>query len=573
MTQASRREDADEAGDLGLLNKAILRTMRQPLVVLDGGLVVESVNNAFCQHFNVDPAEANGRRIYDLGNGQWKIPDLRALLEDVIPDGRDVTDFRVDHDFPSLGRRIMMLNAHRMTREGRSDQILLSIEDVTDREIARKEFEEQKIYVEKIVNSSHDALLVLDLDLHVKTANETYYKVFQAKPAETVGRPVYELGDGQWNIPELLGLLQNVLPENNAFDDFCIAHDFPSIGRRVMQFNARRLDHMQLILLAIDDRTGVQESAALFRIMADNLPHIVWLHDEVGRQQFVNRTFCDYFAVNREEMRDQKWQVLIHPEDAADYVAEFAACVRERRPFHAEVRVKRGDEWRWLESWGMPLFDDAGHYMGQVGTSVDVTSRRRDEQLRQLLLQELDHRVKNTFSLIQAIANQTLKGDRPIEELRAAFIGRLRSLANASSLLTRDSWESASLSRLVSDVLTSCCISKGRLTVEGPEVMLRPRQAVSMALALHELCTNAVKYGALSGVHGRVCVRWTLRDGDPRHLTLVWSEHDGPSVSPPGTSGFGTKLLRQALSGDLAARVRMDFRPEGLRCTIAGDLT
>ena len=85
--------------------------------------------------------------------------------------------------------------------------------------------------------------------------------------------------------------------------------------------------------------------------MTDNLPHIVWLHDEEGRQQFVNQTFCDYFGVTREEMRDQKWQVLMHPEDANAYVAEFAACVRERRPFHAEVRVKRGEEWRWLESW------------------------------------------------------------------------------------------------------------------------------------------------------------------------------------------------------------------------------
>jgi two-component system, chemotaxis family, CheB/CheR fusion protein len=577
MTEASGSNvfgPADSANELRLLNAAILRTMRQPLVVLDGGLVVESANCAFCDLFKIDPDEAQGRKIYELGNGQWNIPDLRALLEDILPDSANVTDFKVEHEFPVLGRRIMMLNAHRMARDGRSDQILLAIEDITDRELARKELEGQKVYVEKIVDSSHDALLVLDFNLKVKTANETFYKVFQVEPSETVGRPVYELGNGQWNIPALHSLLQNVLPDNNAFDDFGIVHDFPKIGRRLMQINARRVDHLQLILLAIDDQTGVEESAALFRSMADNLPHIVWLHDEEGRQQFVNQTFCDYFGVTREEMRDQQWQVLMHPADADAYMTEFGACVRERRPFHAEVRVERGDgEWRWLESWATPRFDDAGHYLGQVGTSADITQRKSEERLRQLLLEELDHRVKNTFALIQAIANQSLRGDRPITELRAAFIGRLRALASANELLTRENWEKARLSQLVSNVLTSGGTLEGRFAAEGPEVVLQPRQATSMALALHELCTNAVKYGALSGERGRVSVRWALREGVPQHLTLVWSEHDGPAVTPPSTRGFGTVLLEQALASDLGARISNEFRPEGLRCTIAADLS
>jgi PAS domain S-box-containing protein len=318
----------------------------------------------------------------------------------------------------------------------------------------------------------------------------------------------------------------------------------------------------------------LRESESLFRGMADNLPHIVWLHDAEGKQEFVNQTFCDYFGVTREEMRDQKWKILVHSEDAEAYAAEFAACVRERRPFHAEVRVKdRTGEWRWLESWSTPRFDEAGQYVGHVGTSADVTDRKHEEQIRKLLLEELDHRVKNSFALVQAIANQSLRGDRPIDVQRAAFVGRLRALANANDLLTRENWEKANLSELVCDALTSTGAARDRFATDGPEVVLQPRHAISMALALHELCTNAVKYGALSKSSGRVTIHWTVRNEDPGHLTLVWSEHDGPAVSPPGAKGFGSVLLEQALAAELGAEVSMDFRPEGLSCTIEAALS
>ena len=317
----------------------------------------------------------------------------------------------------------------------------------------------------------------------------------------------------------------------------------------------------------------LRESEALFRSMADNLPHIVWLHDADGKQEFVNQTFCDYFGVMREEMRDHKWQILVHSEDAEAYAAEFSACVRERRSFHAEVRVKNhAGEWRWLESWGTPRFDETGRYLGHLGTSADVTDRKHEEQLRQLLLEELDHRVKNTFALVQAIANQSLRGDRPIEVQRAAFVGRLRALASANDLLTRENWEKASLAELVSEAASSTGMAADRFAVNGPDVILQPRQAISLALALHELCTNAVKYGALSQDHGRVAVRWAVRDDKTEHLTLLWSEHDGPAVSPPDARGFGSVLLEQALAGEPGAEVRMEFRPEGLCCVIEADL-
>jgi PAS domain S-box-containing protein len=316
---------------------------------------------------------------------------------------------------------------------------------------------------------------------------------------------------------------------------------------------------------------NIRRSEALFRDMADNLPLMVWVHDAEGNQEFVNQTFCDYFGVTRQEMRNSKWQMLVHPEDADVYLSEFAACVRERRPFHAEVRVQRDGEWRWLESWGTPRFDEAGSYVGHVGTSADVTERKENEQLRDLLSQELTHRVKNILAIVQAMANRSMRSDRPLEEQREIFNGRLRALAGAHESLTRHDWKKATLHQIIEEARASCGISEDRVSVSGPEVMLEPREAVAMTLGLHELCTNAVKYGGLSAPDGGVEITWEVPEDRPAHLRVQWSERGGPPVTPPESKGFGSQLIEQALAAEFGAKVHMEFRPDGLRCTIEAD--
>lgn len=131
----------------------------------------------------------------------------------------------------------------------------------------------------------------------------------------------------------------------------------------------------------------LRESEERFRIMADGLPHIVWVHGPDGQQQFVNKTFCEFFGVTREEMRGGRWKLLTHQDDAQSYAAKFIECVRDRKPFNAQVRVRRHDgAWRWIESWGQPRFTDTGEFLGFVGTSIDVTERRAsDEKLKRVL--------------------------------------------------------------------------------------------------------------------------------------------------------------------------------------------
>jgi PAS domain-containing protein len=232
----------------------VVDTIHQPLLVLDKDLRVLETNPAFYRAFQVRETETVGRLVYKLGNGQWDIPALRDLLERVLPERQSVSDFRVEHDFEQIGRRVMLLNARRL-EAAPEPRLLLAINDITSIERARWEAEGQREYAQKVVDASRDALLILGWDLRVKEANETFYTKFKVIPGETEGCLVYELGNGQWNIPKLRELLETILPQNSAFDDFEVEHEFESIGRRYMMLNARRIDHMQLILLAIEDMT------------------------------------------------------------------------------------------------------------------------------------------------------------------------------------------------------------------------------------------------------------------------------------------------------------------------------
>jgi two-component sensor histidine kinase len=204
-----------------------------------------------------------------------------------------------------------------------------------------------------------------------------------------------------------------------------------------------------------------------------------------------------------------------------------------------------------------------------VGTNIDVTDRRRAEEHQRLLVNELNHRVKNTLAIVQGIAQQTFKGVDGVAEAKAAFEGRLAALSAAHNLLTRESWESASIAQVVEDAIRPYGGLPGHASADGPDLKLNPKMAVSLALALHELGTNAAKYGALSSPEGRVEIAWRVEDD---RLKLVWRETGGPVVSAPDRRGFGTRMIERGLASDLDGTARIDFRREGVVCTVEAPL-
>jgi two-component sensor histidine kinase len=198
-----------------------------------------------------------------------------------------------------------------------------------------------------------------------------------------------------------------------------------------------------------------------------------------------------------------------------------------------------------------------------------AVEQARAEQHQQLLINELNHRVKNTLASVQGIAFQTLRGDLPMAEGRARFESRLMALSGAHNLLTEENWGGASLERVVGDSIEHLAGETARFDVEGAPLRLAPRAALALAMALHELGTNAVKYGALSTEAGRVSIVWT-KDGD--RLRLVWRESGGPPVRSPSRRGFGSRLIERGLAADLGGTATLDFDPAGLSCRIEASL-
>jgi PAS domain S-box-containing protein len=206
---------------------------------------------------------------------------------------------------------------------------------------------------------------------------------------------------------------------------------------------------------------------------------------------------------------------------------------------------------------------------GVAVTLTDVTERRDAEARQRLLVNELNHRVKNALATVQAIAAQSLRGDDVAPEARERFLARLMALARANDVLVAENWQGAALMAIAVEVAHPHGAGE-RFRIDGPAAHLSPQAATAMALALHELATNAAKYGALSAPEGRVALSWAF-SGEPgrRTLTMTWRETGGPPTRAPARTGFGTRLIERGLTGGLKALAKLDYRPEGLVFTLS----
>ncbi len=253
------------------------------------------------------------------------------------------------------------------------------------------------------------------------------------------------------------------------------------------------------------------------------------------------------------------WEVWPGTEDT-ELGRLYKRAIGERVPVALEHYYEWPDGRRaWLDMRAYPT---------EHGLAIfyrDITERKRSEEHQRLLINELNHRVKNTLAVVQGIAYQTFKGMSVAPEAREAFEARLAALSRTHNLLTTKSWEAAPLKQVVAETVGAIRSVDGRTIIEGPEVLLPPETAVSFAMAVHELATNAAKYGSLSVVAGQVEVRWELRGG---RVHFVWEESGGPPVEIPRVRGFGTRMIERGLAAELNGQVTIDFRVAGLVCTV-----
>lgn len=431
------------------LTSVIVETMAQPVLVLDEDLSVAMANGAFLEGFQVNLKDTIGEYVFDLGNGQWDIPALRQLLKELLENQERIEDFRVEHDFEKIGRRTMVVNARRLGQDGHK-RLLLAIQDVTEKECWENELIARREFADKLIDSIREGLVVMAPDLRVERVNQSFCEMFRIDPESAEGSKIYNLGNGQWDIPELRELLEDILPAQNAFDDFEVTHTFPEIGRRTMRLNARQLDHMPRILLAIRDQT------------------------------------------------------------------------EERR--HAEDQ--------------------------------------------KMLIGELQHRVKNILANVQSIANATRRRSNSLDEFGESFTQRLQSLARAQDLLMRGPRGVVDMKQLLEQELEAHGWEEdGRLSFDGPTVKLTRGQTQPVAMVFHEMATNAIKYGAFSGERGRLDVSWALDDSG--WLQLDWHEKHVSLAGRQGAKGFGSRMIESSIQHSLNGKTTLEYAEDGLRCHMA----
>jgi PAS domain S-box-containing protein len=258
-------------------------------------------------------------------------------------------------------------------------------------------------------------------------------------------------------------------------------------------------------------------------------------------------------------------QALLFPDDIEELAKVVEHFSNGSKAYETEFRVRRPNgEVRWCIGTAAASVDGNDRVIRVSGVTIDITERKRAEQRQSLLSREVDHRGKNALALVQSIVRLTRA--ESIRDYSKAVEGRIAALARVHTILSLSSWESAELSGLVAEELAPFATREARISAVGPKVRLTPATAQTLALALHELATNAAKYGALSSLHGRVNLTWQQAADQ---LELEWQEDGGPVVQVPAARGFGTRSVIASIESQLGGRAQFDWRPAGLCCRLS----
>ncbi len=294
-----------------------------------------------------------------------------------------------------------------------------------------------------------------------------------------------------------------------------------------------------------DPRAGLSQRS-------ENAPQILGLESRVGADRQGN-----------------EFLARVHPDDRSSFAAQIKGLRPENSSYSASFRFIRPDGQEvWLEETGKAEFDASGRFLHLRGLTRDITGHKQAEERQRLLVRELDHRVKNVLASVAAVAQRARESSGSIDDFLKAFDGRIQSMANAHAMLSRSNWEGVRLADLVRNELAPY-VGETSASVEGPDVLLTAEATQAMAIVLHELVTNASKYGALATRHGRISVRWDWQqDGPmPRRLLLEWIEETrGPAVAAPSQVGYGVRAIRSLIPYELGGTVELVFDASGVRC-------
>ncbi|NPU11061.1 PAS domain S-box protein [Bradyrhizobium sp. 83002] len=422
-----------------------------------------------------------------------------------------------------------------------------------------------------IVANSFDAIISKDLQGTIRSWNRAAEDIFGWSAREIVGRSI-----------------RTIIPADRLREEEHIIERVGA-GEIVPRFETVRLNKqglpipVEICVSPIRDRAGtivgaskiasdisrtielrnrLADSERQFRMLANNIAQLAWIADRDGSIFWYNERWYDYTGTTIEQMKGWGWTGVHHP----DHVERVKARIQESWDFGVEwedtfpLRGKDGT-YRWFLSRAKPVLDDTGQIWRWFGTNTDITAQLQSEEKIRLLMGEVNHRAKNMITVVQAIVMRTV--DRHDSD---ALASRLAALGRNQDLLTQHNWNGARLGELISSQLAPVGDLVGsRIILTGDlDVLLSPAASETIGLAIHELGTNATKYGSLSGAAGQVSIACAVIDeANGKRLRIVWRESGGPAVAAPERTGFGSVMIDRNPRLALQAEVQLAFPPEG----------
>lgn len=312
----------------------------------------------------------------------------------------------------------------------------------------------------------------------------------------------------------------------------------------------------------------LRDSEARFRNMADHAPVMIWVTDPQGSASYLSASWYEFTGRPAQSGLGRGWLEPVHPEDRERTLSTLLQASDERLPVSVEYRMRRADgQWRWVIDSAQPRMGRNRRFLGYIGSVVDITERRQREEQINLLMREVNHRSKNMLGLVLAVARQTL-ATNPVDFV-ARFTERIQAMSASQDLLVNNDWQGVDIGELLTVQLAHFADLMGkRISLDGPPLRLLPAAAQSLGMALHELSTNAGKYGALSSDSGRVDVHWNVQPGQDPMFVLDWHESGGPPVVPPERRGFGSTVVGPMVRLGTGGTVELDYDEAGVRWTL-----
>ena len=321
-------------------------------------------------------------------------------------------------------------------------------------------------------------------------------------------------------------------------------------------------------------RDALRESDAAFRTLADTLPHMVWSTLPDGYHDYYNARWYEFTGVPAGSTDGEEWNGMFHPDDQERAWAVWRTSLRTGDPYHIEYRLRHhSGEYRWTIGRALPLRDEDGRIIRWIGTCTDVHEAKQYAEKNEILTRELSHRIKNIFAVISGLIGLSARGDASQKEFAVSLQERIAALGRAHEFVRPHSEHSGprdlpdTLHGILREILLPYpAMSEGRISIEGQNVPVDDRGATPLALLIHELATNASKYGALSTGIGQVRLNTSTKDEE---LILRWQEDGGPKLpGPPERTGFGSRLTELSIVRQLGGTIERDWITDGLRVKV-----